>query len=548
MSSSTTTTKRRFACLAWLGNNPKRSRHLSRVLIICLILALIFPLNPAQQVKAFSELEPGKEIRLKVSGEAGSKVFLNDQNTNQIIPSTGSIDIATEKAVCGKVYSYKITLQDAVGNFSEAETINLKAKACPRPTTKIQVVNNTSSFIGNENDVWGGKNKDSLGEFELKVEIRQNGDYKIIDSTIPAPVITYLTTTNDNTAATVYGVAMPKRTKGNLRIKYETGRDFGMCLKFWGCSSWKDEYRQIEVEHSSVEILKSDKNQYVDRIWNDTSNGQWRMTLDLQNGKAKVNDEIYAKTVVYGKYKYQAPGIKEVEIDYGVGKNWSEGSNRVKLASPKLEQLKETIRVNFGIEVFDGNKKWSETELNWTIQAMEILPEKVRKQDTIKKLGRESVGGKGSLLGGCLGGEKDSSISGCYDGKKTLWVFDNYTSYGNQNSKYGPTTTIEEGYKINLIHEIAHGYHNANGNILSKFDDISWTNKGALKNGATGCDFITGYAMTNNKEDFAETYGVYYIKEDRFLDYFNNSIRCINPIDTWEKSDLNKKSVFPNNN
>jgi Phosphodiester glycosidase len=103
----------------------------TKYILTILLVAVVSMCLPMPVAKAYSELDSGKEIRLKVSGEPGAKIFLNDQNTNQIIPTSGNIDLVTGTSECGKTYSYKITLQDSVGNFSEQQTVTLKAKPCP---------------------------------------------------------------------------------------------------------------------------------------------------------------------------------------------------------------------------------------------------------------------------------------------------------------------------------------------------------------------------------------------------------------------------------
>jgi len=247
--------------------------------------------------------------------------------------------------------------------------------------------------------------------------------------------------------------------------------------------------------------------------------------------------------------EYESRGGSWSNYGFATGDTWSDDSNssyckqwfeggEIKLCS--IDKLKKEIEDKYGITMEDGDKRWSKEELEWIKEALEILPESIWKQDTVKKVVRYNQGVSNSFS--CIIGTKSPDVTGCHDGKDTLYVFDSYVTYGSFTSKYGSSTTIEQGFKINFIHEISHGYHNAHTDILDKFDDISWDKRTSLKSGVSSCDFITSYAMSSNKEDFAETYGVQYIKPERFKEKYNF---CGND---WDNSNLKNKQIYAKNN
>lgn len=74
-----------------------------------------------------------------------------------------------------------------------------------------------------------------------------------------------------------------------------------------------------------------------------------------------------------------------------------------------------------------------------------------------------------------------------------------------------------------VIHEFAHYYdihslvHDFWHDISDIFYDISWKDATQMKPGQKRLDFVSGYAMTNRYEDFAESYTFYVLHNDYFL-------------------------------
>ena len=91
--------------------------------------------------------------------------------------------------------------------------------------------------------------------------------------------------------------------------------------------------------------------------------------------------------------------------------------------------------------------------------------------------------------------------------------------WGNIHMFWVPQMSDEEFLGV-LIHEFAHYYDiyslskNHFGDESQKFYDISWLSVSIMKWWLSEKDFVSGYSMTNQYEDFAEAY-LYYILHNR---------------------------------
>jgi hypothetical protein len=507
------------------------SKYLKLITIV-LTLTIVFSLFPySTPVRAASEIDPGKEIRLTVRGEPGTKVFLNDQPTNQTIPAGGSLELSVGKSECGKSYTYKITLQDPVGNMSEPEIVNLKAKACPRPKTiTARKVLYSSGQNGKDSDYWGGKDVSSLGKFSIDISINKNGNVTPTNSNIPAPTITYVNTTHDEKQSTLYGVAIRKQNAGELVIKYESDGGWGFCLKFWDCDTWNEEKKEINAEHASLEIQRSNNLRYIDRVWNDKSDGRWEFSMNLQNAELGLNDDVQAQTVLYGIYNFKHPSLGDIQIDYGKDKNRSKPSNKVKAVS-KVSAIKNAIKKDFGIDVKDGVSNWSEDGVRSVQDVLKELPAALYNHERISSISREGANGQ--------------ALAQYNTQTYKIDVFDDAFNKNNTFSRYG-NIKGNALLKITLAHEIAHSYqskdskdnasrNNNNFSRISWVEDTSssyenWTLKANARRTTINRtnrsisvnDFVTDYASYATYEDWAESVSVYIYLRNRFSEGPNN--------------------------
>jgi len=137
---------------------------------------------------------------------------------------------------------------------------------------------------------------------------------------------------------------------------------------------------------------------------------------------------------------------------------------------------------------------------------------------------------------------------------KNLWVY----LYKNKHDTrwrmkswnihiYGVENFTDSEFLSVLIHEFAHYYDiysmpgNAFGDISDTFYDISWNSVTTMKSGSSQSDFVSGYAMTNQYEDFAETYVYYILHNDDFVKKTEASSRL------KQKYDFVRDYVFQNN-
>lgn len=87
---------------------------------------------------------------------------------------------------------------------------------------------------------------------------------------------------------------------------------------------------------------------------------------------------------------------------------------------------------------------------------------------------------------------------------------------------YNPEGMSDSEFLWVLIHEFAHYYDiyslkwNAFWDISQEFYDISWSSVTTIKAWLTGDDFVSWYSMTNQYEDFAETYLYFMLHNEEF--------------------------------
>lgn len=91
---------------------------------------------------------------------------------------------------------------------------------------------------------------------------------------------------------------------------------------------------------------------------------------------------------------------------------------------------------------------------------------------------------------------------------------------GKNIHMFGVPQMSDEEFLSVFLHEFAHYFDihsfpkNRFGDESQKFYDISWDSVSVLTPGMTQTDFVSGYSMTNQYEDFAESY-LYYILHNR---------------------------------
>jgi hypothetical protein len=79
-----------------------------------------------------------------------------------------------------------------------------------------------------------------------------------------------------------------------------------------------------------------------------------------------------------------------------------------------------------------------------------------------------------------------------------------------------------------------------NTNDLSdEFYNISWLSTKTLRSGQSQADFVSGYAMTNKYEDFAESLTYYIIANRDFLEKSEKSEKLQNKYNFFENKLFN---------
>lgn len=112
----------------------------------------------------------------------------------------------------------------------------------------------------------------------------------------------------------------------------------------------------------------------------------------------------------------------------------------------------------------------------------------------------------------------------------SIWIFmyqNIADTRGRMKSKnihmYGVLERTDEEFVAVMSHEFAHYQdiysfgRTAFGDVSQRFYDISWNAVSTIKPWLDIQDFVSWYAMTNQYEDFAETYTYYMFHNDDFL-------------------------------
>jgi hypothetical protein len=149
----------------------------------------------------------------------------------------------------------------------------------------------------------------------------------------------------------------------------------------------------------------------------------------------------------------------------------------------------------------------------------------------------------------------DTVLAGTYF-RDVLWSFPltvdiNRTSPRGQMSNEtvtlsGRIKSVSEMAKV-LVHELGHMvdiyYLRSRGTKADPsrtFYTISWTEPTVLRSGMNGSSFVSGYAATNQYEDFAEAFTMYVFHNNAFLEKTKNSPALL------QKYNFLRDSVFGN--
>lgn len=114
------------------------------------------------------------------------------------------------------------------------------------------------------------------------------------------PKITGINTNSAGTAATIYGIAIPKNYPMNVAVWNE----FRNC---WACGSgWEYHYQQGTAQHVKVVLFKNNW-EYIGQVWNDSQDGRWNITLPI-GSVINPGDHIFAEVQIEADYTFS--GLK----------------------------------------------------------------------------------------------------------------------------------------------------------------------------------------------------------------------------------------------
>jgi hypothetical protein len=208
----------------------------------------------------------------------------------------------------------KATSWDAPGNQSET-TEKTIVRATPTPV-----------FTGG---LGSGDEGELLGTADMEVTVG-NGWYGISQFNIPAPILYSASALDQNTTAEIVGKAIGKGHNMNVKITYTDGYIANICGINIFCRLTTDNTRYVteSLDHVAVELFRSNGT-YVDKLWNDSSDGGFTFIEPL-GGKLKVGTELKARVKIYGQFDaggvtidYRGVKGSEAKKNKGLSSNWS---------------------------------------------------------------------------------------------------------------------------------------------------------------------------------------------------------------------------------
>lgn len=111
-----------------------------------------------------------------------------------------------------------------------------------------------------------------------------------------APTVTGIQTNAEGTAATIYGVAIPKGHPMHIKVWNE----FRHC---WACGSgWEYHYQQGTAQHVKIAVFKNNW-EFLGYVWNDSPDGRWNITLPLGTA-LKSGDHVFAEVQIEADYTF----------------------------------------------------------------------------------------------------------------------------------------------------------------------------------------------------------------------------------------------------
>lgn len=171
------------------------------------------------------------------------------------------------------------------------------------------------------------------------------------------------------------------------------------------------------------------------------------------------------------------------------------------------EALMDDIEDDFGCSVKDKDRAWTVDELGYLREALELLPDEV-----INCWDGWGFGAKLKFRRKerCeLPGYDEFSISGLQS--NAIYLYDRIYRRDTDDIHFSFVRTV--------VHETGHSYQTSGelgSDNFDEFKEISgWTSGGKYDDDA---QFVTSYARTNAREDWAESYSYYFCDPERLKD------------------------------
>ena len=236
-----------------------------------------------------------------------------------------------------------------------------------------------------------------------------------------------------------------------------------------------------------------------------------------------VNYFFFASETEYIEEKYIDPVIEIKEETVSVGSGFLEEGKKELNEIEKIEELKRLKEDQLKRDKLEEALRQKSEELNAASKFYFLFIPNFLKKDITDISENTST-----ILNNKDFNEKvkDLKVEFYMDRLDVRWRMKKRTI-----KLYDPKKMWEMETMTVFVHEFAHFvdlYYlqkKVNIDLSNKFYDISWESTKIMKENQSGKDFVSGYAMTNKYEDFAESFIYFVLHNDDFLKKAEGSIK-----------------------
>jgi len=279
----------------------------------------------------------GSNICIDLTGEAGTEVLVNNQPTGVIMTSSNVTLSLVEGYQSNTTYNFTISLKDKATNVSESVSRSITTQP-----------GRGAGGTGNEKDVFGASTSAKYNSiYDMEIEVNeQTGEYKILKFDLPAPELTFVSTSYPNGEVNVYGVGLNKNQNLNVNARVKIfGKSFQSVKEI--CGEFHEAYDLIikKRENCIMEHTKLTQEQIYREIdyAGENCNKDYLVLWKKLNTKC-----FYKESFDYESLQQATVPISNVEL---------------LMQKNSIEDISEQRTCDIGQPCFNESKRyWNDTE------------------------------------------------------------------------------------------------------------------------------------------------------------------------------------------